>query len=174
MKKIIYLTLLVATYNSFAREEIDVFNVFTNNYALQNIELYNMDDYTRDPNIRTGGSFIFSIGDVIHYVKFPDNDEVINSLESLFQSKPDSVLSYLEGNENDLAVILFLHHHFKIMHSETRLTLVLSLRDEDFSDLNEIQESFGDEFLNNLWLQNKSYAVNFWLTYLKENGHISD
>ena len=125
-------------------------------------------------DIRTAGSIISSIEDIIHYVKFPDNDEVVNSLESLFQSKPDSVLSYLEGNENDLAVILFLHHHFKIMHSETRLTLVLSLRDVDHSDLNEIQEGLGDEFLNDLWLQNKSYAVNFWLNYLKENGYISD
>ena len=40
---------------------------FTNEYALQNIELYNIDDYTHDPNIRTGGSFISSIEDVIKF-----------------------------------------------------------------------------------------------------------
>ena len=173
MKKLVVIAFPLLFCFGKAQSQLEsLMQKFTNEYALQNIELYHLHPVNSD--LPKGGTLGALVEDFIHYVKFSENDEIVNRLESLFQSKPDSVLSYLEGNENDLAVILFLHHYFKIKHSKSRITFVLSLRESDFSDLNEIQESLGDEFLNNLWLQNKSYAVNFWLTYLKENGHISD
>ena len=146
-------------------------NSFDNSYALENLIVYNPDSVSNSKGV-SGGTLGSTLEHFNHYIKFSDDDEVINEIEKLFLNDTDVLLSYLTGNEKDLAVVLFLHHYFKIKHRKTNLTLLLALRDADLNDLNQIQASFGSDFKKNIWFSVKDNAVSFWINYLKDNNYL--
>ncbi len=143
---------------------------FTNEYALEHAELYNKELTEEEYQALLADTSIILLSsalgpEVFYHCRFADTDTLVNDLVIEIKKDFNQITPYFESNRHDLAMVILLNHIF----DEVELTI------HDSTPLDFKEDGNSYTFIYAFWLKkHKTISVTNWLTYLKENGHISD
>ena len=172
MKKMLVIAFLLLFCFGKAHSQLEsLMQNFTNEYALEHAELYNKELTEEEYQALLADTSIIllpsTLGpEVFYHCRFADTNTLVNDLIVEIKKDFNQITRYFESNTHDLAMVILLHHIF----DEVELTI------HDRTPLYMKRDGYSYIFIYNFWVKEKDReaSISNWLTYLKENGHISD
>ena len=143
---------------------------FTNEYAFEHAELYNKELTEEEYQALLADTSIILLSsalgpEVFYHCRFADTDTLVNDLVIEIKKDFNQITPYFESNRHDLAMVILLNHIF----DEVELTI------HDRTPLRLKNKDRIYSYVYEFWTKrHRQISITTWLSYLKENGHISD
>ena len=173
MKNLVIIAFLLLFCFGKAHSQLEsLMQNFTNEYALEHAELYNKELTEEEYQALLADTSIILLpsalntSDIYYHCRFADTNTLVNDLVIEIKKDFNQIRPYFETNTHDMAMVILLNHIF----DEVELTI------HDRTPLRFKHKGRVYTYIYEFWVEQKDReaSISTWLTYLKENGYISD